>query len=151
MAAPPRVAPSLTVHLPAGWSRSDDPGGPIDFRPQADGALGLLQANLLPSQEFTRLQRVMPLGPEAAALGLHLNPDAAVVGQQDAPCAMGRMAFVLFRSPRTPALMVWLTISSAAGWLWTFAGPGAEGPALKQAMQVVVSARLSLTPLPERT
>ncbi len=150
MVPPLRVAPSLAVHLPAGWSRSDDPGGPIDFRPQDDGALGLMQASLLRPDEFTRLQRVMPLGPEAAAFGLQSNPDATVVGHQDAPCAMGRMAFVLLRSQRTPALMVWLTLSNAAGWLWTFAGPDEGAPALKQAMQVAVSAKVILAPLPVR-
>jgi hypothetical protein len=93
----------------------------------------------------------MPLGPEAAALGLRLDPDAAVVGVQDAPCAMGRMAFALLRSQRTPALMSWLTIGSACGWLWTFAGPDGEAPALKQAMQVVVSAKVTLVPLPVPT
>ena len=151
MAAPLRVAPSLAVHLPAGWSRTDDPGGPIDFRPQEDGALGLLQASLLPPEEFTRLQRVMPLGPEAAAHGVRLHPDAAVVGQQDAPCAMGRMAFALLRSERTPALLVWLTVANACGYLWTFSGPDGTAPALKQAMQVVVSAKVTLVPLPERS
>ena len=140
--------PALEVDLPAGWSRHDDPGGPLDFRPEASGALGLLQASLMPQQEFTRLQGVLPLGPEVADLGQEFNLGADLVGQQDAPCAMGRMAFALYRSKETPVLVVWVTLSKSRAWLWTFVGPDPDAPAVRQAMQVVISARETVTSLP---
>lgn len=142
------VAPSLAVDLPAGWTRHDDPGGPLDFRPQADGGLGLLQASAMPPQDFSRLQGVMPLGPAVADLGQEFNLGADLVGQQDAPCAMGRMAFALFRSKEMPALLVWVTLSNSRAWLWTFAGPDPDAIAVRQAMQVVISARETVTSLP---
>jgi hypothetical protein len=144
-------APMLSVDLPPGWSRHDEPGGPLDFRPQADGALGLLQASLLPPQEFARLSQAAKLGPEVADLGLELSFGAALVGEQDAPCAMGRMAFALFKGEAAegaPALLFWVTLSKSRAWLWTFAGPDADAPAVKQAMQVVISAREQASALP---
>ncbi|MGC4113394.1 MAG: hypothetical protein QM765_01720 [Myxococcales bacterium] len=137
----------LDFELPTGWVEHPNPGGPAEYRPLADGSTGLLQVSKLPADQVAYLATLDSLGPVAVALGQGFGKAGqnwgTSAGYKEGACGLGRFGFALFQGGEFPAMLLWVTASASAGFMWTWLGPNPGASEVMQALGIVLGARLA--------
>jgi hypothetical protein len=139
------AADDLALELPPGWVERPNPRGPWEFWAKSDGTTGLLQVSKFSRAAFELIARQPDLAAFTAELGEGLGAGGRSwgehVGAKEGLCALGRYGFSTFKNDEYPAMLLWVTVSDDAAWMWTWLGPALPSDAVDQAARVVLGAR----------
>ena len=84
------------------------------------------------------------LGAFAVELGQRLGGAEKTWGHAErgieSRCALGRLGMAVFAGGQFPAMILLVTLSPKAAYMWTYFGPSVEAPEVEQALGVVKAA-----------
>jgi hypothetical protein len=134
----------IDFKLPPGWGEHYTADGPREYRARTDGLTGMLHVSELTGRHLEFVRKYDDLAALAVDIGTRLGTQGQnwgkAGGSQQGPCAVGRFGFAVFHGGEYPAMLLWVTVSDDAAWLWTWWGPNPASPEVKQALLVVLEA-----------
>jgi hypothetical protein len=143
---PSSLLASLVLAPPKGWTEVAHPDDLRELRAGPSGERGILQVSrFVPAQHaFVAGQR--DLGAFAAELGKRLGGAAGTWGTakegREATCALGRLGLAVFEEGSFAAMLLFVTVTKDASFLWTYLGPDLEAPEIEQTLTLVTTATL---------
>ncbi len=133
---------SLTLNVPTGWIRRENPDLVAEFWPDVEGTRGLLQVSQLPADQVEFLHAQADLGGTAAVLGSQLDGFGTAGATNQGACALGRFGMATFPQGRYPVMILWLTVANDAAYMWTWFGADLAGEEVRGALQAVMTSSL---------
>ncbi len=134
----------LELNLPPQWIEKRAPEGPRELWAAPDGSSGILQLSQLGAEEHAFLQEQPDLSIIARSMGLRLGGTERSWGRagvsQTGQSALGPFGVSTFVEGQFPSMVLWVTVSTHSSLLWTWLGPDPTSAAVREAVQVVLTA-----------
>ena len=134
----------VQVQLAEGWSVHPHEEGPTEYRCGADGAEGILQVSRIADEHFDFISGSEDLAALAEEMGTQLGESGQDWGKagggKSGECAMGRFGFSLFLGGQYPSMLLFLTVSANAAFMWTWLGPDPQSERLRDVLEMIMSA-----------
>jgi len=138
------VSPVQTPVLD-GWSEHAQEHGLGEYRCGVDGAEGILQVSRLASDHFDFIRAAEDLGALAAEMGAGLSDSGQnwgrAAGSKQGSCAMGRFGLSVFVGGEYPSMLLLLTTSESAAFMWTWLGPDPQSERLRDVLEMIMAAQ----------
>lgn len=134
----------LVIALAAGWSEHPHPDGIRELRAAASDDRGVLQVSRFVPEHTAFVSGQPDLGAFAVELGHRLGGAEKTWGQAGkgmaSTCALGRLGMAVFAGGQFPAMILLVTVSPRAAYMWTYLGPSLDAPQVEQALGMVKAA-----------
>lgn len=134
----------LVLALPKGWSEHPHPDGIRELRATVGDDQGILQVSRFVPEHTAFVAGHADLGAFAVELGHRLGGAEKSWGHAQkglsSTCALGRLGMAVFAGGQFPAMILLVTVSPNAAYMWTYLGPSVEAPQVEQALAMVKGA-----------
>ncbi len=135
----------LELPLTSGWNERPRPDRDVrEFWADPEGETGVLQVSELDADNREFARGFADLGVLASGVGERLGDGwGRSTGSTHGSCAMGRFGLATFSSGAHASMLLFVTLSDGAAFMWTWLGPTREAAEVREALEIVMNATVT--------